>query len=90
MNSWQKGELRVQIASKIVGHIFNQSDDAVGPATRSTRADGLRKADEILALVAGADNMESKIDSVAEVIKNAGYGWVDRDTLRRALATERS
>jgi len=47
-------DLRTAIARKIVGEIYNQPDSAVGPATLTNRQRGLRIADEILAMTAGA------------------------------------
>lgn len=43
--------LRVQVAEKIVGAIYNDPHYMVGPATTATRETGLRKADSIIDLV---------------------------------------
>lgn len=46
-----RSTLRVLIAEKIVGAIYNDPHISVGPATQATRETGLRKADAILELV---------------------------------------
>lgn len=48
---WIKGSVRVEIASRIVGYIFNQPNEFVGSFCLETRTRGLKKADEIIALV---------------------------------------
>lgn len=49
--AWRPGDLRVQIACKIEGHIYTDPAAEVGPATQAHRARGLRIADEIIALI---------------------------------------
>lgn len=68
-SDWEKGSLRVEIASKIVGYIFNQPNEMVGPATLATRERGLRYADEIIALVEPVATRKG-IVSAAEKIGN--------------------
>lgn len=50
MTTWEKGTLRVEIACKIVGHIYTDPNAKIGPATQHQREHGLRIADEIIAM----------------------------------------
>lgn len=84
---------REAIATIIAGDIYGTPDGWVGPATRSARADGLKKADAILALSpaqAGLDPSTMEVcakiaDQVAINSERRAAGHTDHDAQEAAF-----
>lgn len=86
---WQPDDLRVRVASKIVGHIYTSTKADVGPATTYTRQRGLQMADEIIAMLSPAPSEANAApDPLSDLVARFSNALLKK--LRLAQANGRS